>query len=461
MSGSILIRNGSLVMPDGVRAGDLLIAGQRIGAIGADLAPEAVDRVIDASGCTVLPGLVDPHTHIQLDTGIHRTADDWESGTRTAACGGVTTVIDFATQLPGQDGTAALAARLAEISDRAQIDYGLHMMLTALPEEDDTLDFWMASLVRSGIGSVKIYTTYRPNYFLDDDALLRVLRAAARCGVVVMVHCENDALVAAATRRLVDAGHTALAHHGRARPVLAEIEAAHRILFLAAHADPAAGPPAVYIVHCSASGTVDQVADARARGLPAHAETTPHHLILDESVYAGAHPEWGIMQPPLRAAGERDRLWTQLAAGSIATVGTDHCDYTVRSKQASPHFTETPGGVPGLETMLPLLATYGVAAGRITWSRLVELTSANPARIFGLASKGALAPGLDADVVVYDPRPERTIRAADLHDVAGYTPYEGMRVQGAVRDVFSRGRALVRDGVFVPAPGWGRRLEAG
>jgi len=482
MSDSVLIRDGTLVTREGELRGDLLIAGEQIAAIGPDLASEGAGRIVDATGCMVLPGVIDPHTHIQLDTGIYKTPDDWEAGTRTAACGGVTTVIDFATQFAGQDVRQALDARRMEIGDLAQIDYGLHMMLTALPESDGELDGWMADLRATGVNSAKVYTTYRPNYYEDDAALLRVLRAAAREGVVVMVHCENDSLVSAATSELVRTGQTSLANHGRARPALAEVEAAHRVLFLAdavgamhsqkilpqgklAASDEIraatgglarnASPLQVYIVHCSVSGTVNQVILATSRGQEAIAETTPQYLLLDETVYAGEHPEWGIMQPPLRPPAEKELLWAQVASGTIATIGTDHCDYTIAQKRLSPKFTETAGGIPGLETMLPLLVTHGVMQGRISWSRLAELTGANPARVFGLPRKGVLAPGYDADLVIYDPRIEGTIRAERLHNLAGYSPYEGWHVRGAVRDVFCRGRRLVRDGEFVPATGWG------
>ncbi len=437
---STLIRNGLLILPDGEREGDILIAGETIQALGASL--PAADHVVDASGCVVLPGLVDPHTHIVLDTGIYKTPDDWEVGTRTAACGGVTTVIDFATQFPGQDVRAALAAREAEVGGLAQIDYGLHMMLTQLPEDDAVLDGWMIDLLDLGINALKVYTTYKPNYYQADDALLRVFRAAAAHDVVVMIHCENDMLVAAARDALVKAGKTSLAYHGQARPALAEVEAANRALFLGR----AANDPTIYVVHCSASGTVTEVTQAAARGQRAIAETTVQYLTLDETVYTGPHPEWGIMQPPLRAPEEKEKLWAQVVAGEIATIGTDHCDYTIAQKREHTEFTKTPGGIPGLETMLPLLVTHGVAAGRIGWSRLAELTSTNPARIFGLKQKGALRVGGDADVVIYDPRVQTTIHSSRLHNLSGYTPYEGMTVQGAVRDVFVRGRQLVERG---------------
>jgi dihydropyrimidinase len=469
MSDTVLIRNGTLVTPEGELGGDLLMTGERIAAIGPGLSSEGASRVVDATGCMVLPGVIDPHTHIQLDTGIYKTPDDWEVGTRTAVCGGVTTVIDFATQFPGQDVRQALNARRAEIGGLAQIDYGLHMMLTALPPSDAELVGWMAGLLSAGVNSAKVYTTYRPNYYEDDAALLRVFRSAARHDVIVMVHCENDALVSAATSELVRTGRTSLSNHSLARPALAEVEAANRVLFLAhAVAGTPVGAqglaplhkPRVYIVHCSVSGTVEQVIRATASGQDAIAETTPQYLLLDETTYAGEHPEWGIMQPPLRAPEEKERLWAQVASRAISTIGTDHCDYTIAQKREHAEFTKTPGGIPGMETMLPLLVTHGVMRGRVSWSRLAELTSANPARIFGLRRKGALAPGYDADAVIYDPRVEGTIRAERLHNLAGYTPYEGWPVRGAVRDVFCRGRQLVRDGDFQPAPAWGRFVAA-
>ncbi len=456
MHSTTLIQKGVLITPEGERQGDLLLAGEEIAAIGSSLKVEGVDKVIDASGCVVLPGLVDPHTHILLDTGTYKTPDDWAVGTRTAACGGVTTVIDFATQFPSQDMHQAFAARQAEVGDLTQIDYSLHMQLTRLPEDDAVLDRWMTDLLAFGISAIKVYTTYRPNYYQTDDALLRAFRAAARHDLVVMVHCENDMLVSAAREALERSGKTALAYHGQARPALAEVEAANRVLFLGR----AGGDPQIYVVHCSVSGTVAEVAQARQRGQRAIAETTVQYLTIDETMYSGSHPEHGIMQPPLRAPEEKEKLWAQIVSGEIATIGTDHCDYTIGQKCEHTDFRKTPGGIPGLETMLPLLATHGVAAGRIGWSRLAELTSANPARIFGLARKGALRVGMDADVVIYDPRVETTIRADRLHNLAGYTPYEGMPVQGAVRDVFVRGRQLVQAGDFRPAPGWGRFTAA-
>lgn len=537
MTTSILIQHGTLITPTGEVLADLRLVDERIQGVGLDLEPEAGEEIIDARGCVVLPGLVDPHTHIQLDTGIYRTPDDWTVGTRTAACGGVTTVIDFATQFPGQDVRQAARERQEQTHDMTYVDYGLHMMLTQLPE-DDELDAWMEDLVAMGMPSVKVYTTYRPNYFQDDDSLLRVFRAAERHGVLVMVHCENDAMVTAATARLVAAGNTDLAYHGQGRPALAEVEAVHRCLLLAREANCP-----LYVVHCSSARSVDLVEAAVRNGQVAFAETCPQYLLLDEQLYAGEHPEWVIMQPPLRDLCEPDYLWERVSRGAVTSIGTDHCDYTLFQKhglqpldepdvqdalsvlsdderemvtlraglrdgwhrewgevartmgrsrdtvrrletdavrrlrdangaleaiqdagfvRGLPRlpFTETPGGIPGLETSLPLLATYGVAAGRLSWSQLSHLTSTNPARLFGLyPRKGALVPGADADVVIFDPSVEWTVTASELHSIAGYTPYQGRSLQGAVRTTISRGRVVYRGGEFLGERGWGHFVE--
>lgn len=451
MDETILISNGLVVTEEGVFPLDVLVQGQRIAALGQNVRSSQVDQVIDAEGCFVLPGVVDPHVHIQLDTGIYQTDDDWEIGTRVAAFGGVTTVIDFATQFPGQDVRQAVNARHAEVGHKAYVDYALHVMLTDLPQDDGTLQAWMHDLVALGTPSAKVYTTYRPNYYQDDAALLRVFRAAAQARVLVMVHAENDALVTAATERLVRAGRTSLAYHGMARPPLAEVEAVHRVLFLAREANCP-----VYIVHCSTDAAVSLVDAARCDGQVAFAETCPQYLLLDESAYAGPHPEWVIMQPPLRHRETVARQWEHLRAGRVHAIGTDHCEYRLNQKTATGNFTTTPGGIPGLETSLPLMVTYGVMRGNLSWPALVRMMSANPARLFGLyPRKGALLPGSDADIVIYDPRGTSRIQAGNMHGISGYTPYHGMEVKGRIRLTMVRGRIVVKEGELVGSPGWG------
>ncbi len=452
-SQTVLIQGGRLVTPDGVLEGDLLIQGERIKAVGQNLplAPDTV--VIEAQGLLVLPGIIDSHTHIALDTGIYRTPDDWFTGTRAAACGGVTTVVDFATQFPDQSLRQAVEARREEARD-AVIDYAFHVMVTDLPPGREGE---LADLLELGTPSIKLYTTYRPNYYADDATILRLMETAARLGILPLVHCENDALVTAQTQALVSAGKTSWRYHGQSRPALAEVEAVRRVLFLA----KAAHSP-VHIVHCSVAESVAAVMQARAEGQAVTCETCPQYLLLDSSRYEGPEPWRYILQPPLRAPEEPERLWSWVANGIVDFIATDHCDYTRAQKTAVDDFTRTPGGLPGMETLLPLMYTYGVAAGRLTLPQLAALLSANLARVWGLwPRKGALLPGSDADVVLYDPRPEGTVRAADLHHVAGYTPYEGMRVQGRVSMVFSRGQMIYREGEFVGRRGRGKFIPRG
>ncbi len=445
---TLLIKGGTLVIPEGTIEADLLIQGECIKAIGHSLSVPDDTVVVNAEGCCVLPGVIDAHTHIALDTGIYRTPDDWFTGTRAAACGGVTTVVDFATQFPGQTLREAVEARLEEARE-AVIDYGFHVMVTDLPPGREGE---LADLVKLGTPSVKLYTTYRPNYYADDATILRLMEACADLGIRSLVHCENDALVIAQTESLVAAGETGWRYHGHSRPALAEQEAVQRVLFLA----EAAGCP-VHIVHCSTARSVALVAEARDSGQVVSCETCPQYLLLDNAAYEGLEPWRYILQPPLRDPEEPDRLWAMVEAGMVNLIATDHCDYTKAQKTADDDFTRTPGGLPGMETLLPLMYTYGVAEGQLTFPQLVALLSANPARVWGLwPRKGALLPGSDADIIIYDPEQKDTIKAANLHHLAGYTPYEGLGVQGQVKMTISRGQIIYREGQFTGRKGRGR-----
>ena len=444
-SATMLVKGGTLVTPEGTLEADLLTQGERIKMIGRGLPVVDDTRVIDAAGCYVLPGVIDAHTHIALGTGIYKTPDDWFIGTRAAACGGVTTVVDFATQFPGQALREAVEARLEEAHD-AVIDYAFHVMVT------DAETVSLRDLLDLGTPSAKFYTTYRPNYYADDATILRVMETCADLGLLLLVHCENDALVTARTEALAAAGETGWRYHGRSRPALAEQEAVRRVLFLA----EAAGCP-VHIVHCSTARSVALVAEARDNGQEVTCETCPQYLLLDNAVYERPEPWRYILQPPLRAPEEPGLLWALLEAGMVDLIATDHCDYTAEQKTAQDNFMQTPGGLPGVETLLPLMVTYGVSEGNLTLPQLAALLSTNPARIWGLwPRKGALLSGSDADLVIYDPAPEGAVAAENLHQLAGYTPYEGMRVQGQVKATISRGRVIYREGQFVGRKGRGK-----
>ncbi|HQE91444.1 MAG TPA: dihydropyrimidinase [Anaerolineae bacterium] len=448
---SILIRGGTVVTPETMMDADLLIRGEQIQAIGHDLPVPRGAEVVEARDLLVLPGIIDAHAHIQLDTGIYASPGNWQTESCAAAFGGVTTVVDFATQFPGQSFAEALDARLAEAAP-ACIDYAFHIMVTDVPPGHEDV---LGDLVDLGIQSLKLYTTYRPNYYMDDAAILRLLEAAGRYGLTTLVHCENDALVTAQTQALIEAGDTGWRYHGASRPALAEQEAAARVLLLA----EAARAPVV-IVHNSTAKTTALVAEARARGQIAFCETCPQYLVLDNTLYAGGEPWRYILQPPLRDPQEREKLWPWVAGGEIDMIVTDHCDYTQTQKSAVDDFTQTPGGLPGLETLLPLMATYGVSDGYIAWTDIARLLAAGPAQVYNLwPRKGALLPGSDADVVLYDPTPTDAFTVERLHSAAGYTPYEGMRVQGRVISTLRRGTFLVRDGAFVGGDSAGMYLR--
>jgi dihydropyrimidinase len=319
------------------------------------------------------------------------------------------------------------------------------------------------------VPSIKLYTTYRPNYYADDATLLHTFRAMPK-NMIAMVHCENDAIVTDATKRLVEAGKTGWAYHGQARPPEAEVEAIYRVIHLAYEV---ARVP-VYVVHCSTDKSIwaaqPQVSLAWGRGT-AFCETCPQYFVMDDSRYTGSNAERFILQPPLRPSENQVDLNNNWIRDHLDVISTDHCDYTLAQKKEFREFTKTPGGLPGLETSFQLTYTYGVHLARewdsdefrtepIPLTRLARLMSTNAARIFGLyPQKGAILPGSDADLLIYDPGPEVVIRAQDMHTIGGYTPYEGMTVKGRVRTVLSRGEVLIEDGELHGEPGRGHFLR--
>ncbi|HML21203.1 MAG TPA: dihydropyrimidinase [Aggregatilinea sp.] len=457
-----IVRGGQVITSTAVVEGDVLIDGDRIAGIVAHGADGWADaEIIDAAGCYVFPGLIDPHTHIQLDTGIYQTSDDWQVGTMTAAFGGVTTVVDFATQFPGMTFRQALDARLDEAKP-ALIDYGFHMMVTDLPHDPEKARAWLAELRDMGVPSIKLYTTYRPNYYADDALFLHTFRAMPR-DMIAMIHCENDSIVSDATARLVEAGRTTWVSHGIARPPEAEVEAIRRMIYLSKVAGAA-----IYIVHCSTDESIRTVAEAKqdANRPALYCETCPQYFWLNDGRYNSDNAEKFILQPPLRPRDWMVDLleWNDALSGVV----TDHCDYTLAQKREFTEFTKTPGGLPGLETSFQLTYTYAVEEPRyrvdvgtpLALPELARLMSTEPARIFGLyPRKGAILPGSDADLMIYDPEPEVVIRAAEQHTVAGYTPYEGFKVKGRVRTVISRGDVLVHEGQLHGEPGRGQFLH--
>ena len=452
----LLVKGGQIVSGQGIITADVLVEGERISALLSPGTDAESDSVIDAGDAYVLPGVIDAHTHIKLDTGIYATVDDWAVGTRSAALGGVTTVLDFANQIVGRPFEDALAARRAE-AEGACIDYAFHMVVLDPLQDTAALRRDLHELLEMGVTSIKLFTTYRPNYYLDDAAILRVFRAMPE-GMLAMVHCENDSIVTDATQRLVAQGRTGWQYHAQARPDEAEAEAVHRILYLAQRASAR-----VYIVHNStpmATRAVNQMRDQRSGWTRVYCETCPQYVLLHDGVYEGEHPEHFILQPPLRNAAHMEELRRLVEAGMIDVLATDSCDYSLDQKNADPNFTKTLGGLPGIETLLPLMFT--TFSQRVGMQRLVQMLAENPAKLFGLfPRKGVILPGSDADIVIYDPQGEGTVRATDMHYRAGYSPFDGMPVRGRVRSVLSLGDVIVNEGFFLGAAGRGQFLAGG
>jgi len=437
-----------VVTATGERAADVLVDGEKIVEVGPGIHTDG--SVLDATGLLVLPGIVDPHTHLLLDTGTARTVDDFSSGSASAAAGGVTTYLDFAPQLRSQTFAAALEARRALIDGQSYVDYGIHLNITHLPP---TWERDLDALVEAGVTSAKIYTTYRDTIFYADDwTWYQLMQRSGRAGLLVQVHAENDAIVEGMARLLMDEGKTSLRYHGAARPGVAEAEAVARgLLFSRVTGSP------VYFVHLSTPMAVDLVAEARRCGVRAIAETCPHYLVLDDSRYEEPDAARYLMTPPLRDARSQAQLWERVQRGDVQSIGSDHCGFSLADREGIDDFTRVSPGIPGVETSLLLLYSFGVLANRLTLPDLIRLLSANPARIFGLwPRKGDLAPGFDADILIFDPRPQRVLSAAELHSRAGFSPYEGLTVTGRVSTTIVRGQVVYQNGKVVGKPDFGR-----
>jgi dihydropyrimidinase len=447
----LVIANGTLVTAEATVRADLGISGERIAAIGARL--DGLETM-DATGMLVLPGAVDEHVHLQMPVACVTSSDDFFTGTRAAACGGTTTVIDFAEPEEGQTLIEALAARRAEADGRVAIDYGLHMTLSHAG--DETLA-QVPACIEAGSASFKLYMAYA-GLRLDDGGLLRALAGLRQHGGRALVHAENHHAIVYLTARALAEGRTGPENHPLTRPAVMESEAIHRLLALA----HVAGAPLV-LAHLSCALGLEQVRAARARGQTVWVETCPQYLLLDEAETrrAGFEGAKFVMSPPLRRQEDRVALWAGLAAGEVDTVATDHCPffYATQKTRGRGDFSRIPGGAPGVETRLALLYTHGVRAGRLTAERWVEVCCTEPARRFGLAPrKGTLAVGADADVVIFDPERRATLSFETLHQNVDYCPYEGWEVQGYPLAVLSRGEVIVRDGQFLGAAGRGRFL---
>jgi dihydropyrimidinase len=451
-----LIRNGRVVTAvDDYRA-DVLIEGETVSTIGAKLDVEA-DVVIDAAGKLVIPGGIDPHTHMELPFGGTQASDDFRTGTIAAAHGGTTTIIDFAVQYKGQALREGLDAWHAKAEGKAVVDYGFHLVVTDL-EDGRVPELYKA--MDEGVSSFKLFMAY-PGVFLADDAtIFRAMSAAGGRGGLICMHAENGIVINEIIKRALAEGRTAPKYHALTRPTIAEAEGVHRAIRLSEMAEAP-----VYIVHLSCADSLNQVREARDRGLPAFAETCPQYLFLDIDDYGeGFEGAKYVMTPPLRERWNQEELWKGLKTDDLQVISTDHCPFCMKEQKelGRDDFSKIPNGAPGVEHRMSLIYDGGVAAGRVSLNRFVELTSTAAAKMFGLfPRKGTIAVGSDADIVVFDPEREQTISAATHHMNVDYSAYEGRKVKGVVETVLSRGRVVVEGGEFKGKAGDGRFLKRG
>ena len=435
----LVVAGGTVVNPGGSIQADLSVAGGRIEHIGADLPRDDIE-VIDATGMLVLPGVVDVHTHVRVSDPEH--PDRFERDLQAAAHGGTTTVLAFNNPGTGisEQGSTSLLRGLEEFRERtagrAAIDYGLCAVVSA--QQPDALDE-LPELIRRGVPTFKAFMVY--DFAVADDVLPRLLRTAARHGGMLMLHCEDPAIIDPLVADALARGDIGPQHHALTRPPEAEARATRRAIELARQAQAP-----LYVVHLSCEGALEAVAEAKARGEPVYAETCPHYLTFTDDLYADpddAEVIKRVISPPLRSRTDVDALWGGLRDGILDVVASDHVPDRLDTEKRlpAPPFPEISNGAPGIETLLSVAYSVGVAEGRIGVERLVEVLSATPARLFGLATKGELAVGRDADLVVWDPAARRTLSQASLHHTSDFTPYEGLEVRGAPVQVLSRGRS--------------------
>ena len=455
-----LIKNGRVITAADDYIADVFIDGSTVSLIGANLQVDA-DKIIDATDKYVIPGAIDPHTHMELPFGGTFASDDFTTGTRAAAWGGTTTIVDFAVQGHGQTLQEGLDAWHAKARGKCAIDYGFHLICTQFGEGDAPQLHRIMD--EEGVSSFKLFMAY-PNVFLMDDATIyRVMKAAGPRGGLTMIHAENGIVINEIVQETLEAGHTAPKYHAISRPSAMEAEAVHRV---AAISHQAKAP--VYIVHVSCAEALDEIKLARDKGWNVHGETCTQYLFLDESVYdeegfdgfAGAKY---VMTPPIRSQSNHEPLWDGLKNGSLELVSTDHCPFFLKGQKelGRGDFTKIPNGGPGVEPRLPLVY-WGAMQHGFTLNRWVEMTSTAAAKRFGMyPRKGTIAVSSDADIVIFDPNKAVTWGALREHMNTDYSLFEGMKTTGDVETVLLRGKVIVEDGEYVGAAGDGEFLKRG
>ena len=450
-----LIKPGTVVTASDTNKTDVLIDGEKVAAIGSGLSGSA-DQVIDAENRYVMPGAIDVHTHMELPFGGTFASDDFATGTAAAAWGGTTTIVDFAVQTFGQSLRQGLDQWHKKAEGKAYIDYGFHMIVR---EINDSILKEMDALVDEGVPSFKLFMAYPGVFMLDDASIFRAMSRTASNGGLIMMHAENGGAIDVLVQRYLAEGKGDPINHGLTRPASMEGEATGRAIALSRLAEVA-----VYIVHLSSKEALDAVREARDDGASTFAETCPQYLYLtlDDLARPGFEGAKYVCSPPLRPASHHDELWKGLLQDDLQLVATDHCPFHFKGQKEMGRgdFSKIPNGLPGVEDRFSLIFHGGVNSGRITLNRFVELVATAPAKMFGLfPRKGTIAPGSDADIVIFNPRVERTLSAKTHHMNVDYSCYEGMTVKGLPEVVMQRGNVLVRDGKFQGTKGAGQFLR--
>jgi len=451
-----IIKNGTVVTAIDSYPADVAITAGKIVAIGADLPIENATKTIDATNRLVLPGGIDVHTHLDMPFGGTTSADDFETGTRAAAFGGTTTLIDFAIQYKGQPLRQAFDTWMSKASSKAVCDYAFHCIMTDISGGQLSE---MNDLVREGVTSFKLFMAYPGVFMLDDGSIFKALQTTSKNGGLICMHAENGSAIDVIVQQALAEGKKAPKYHALTRPTTAEAEATSRAIALA----EMAGAP-IYIVHLSCNEALEKVREARDRGLPVYAETCPQYLYLsienfDAPGFEGAKY---VFTPPLREKWHQEKLWNGLKRDHLQVVSTDHCPFCFKEQKelGKDDFTKIPNGGPGVENRMSLIYSGGVAGGRFSASRFVELVSTTPAKLFGLyPRKGTIAVGSDADLVIFDPKRKHTISAKTHHMRVDYSMFEGIEVTGMPDVVLSRGQVVVDKDNFLGRPGQGQFLR--
>jgi dihydropyrimidinase len=451
-----IIRNGSVVTATDTYVADVAVSNGKIAAIGASLPIENASKIIDATNKLVLPGGIDVHTHLDMPFGGTTSADDFETGTRAAAFGGTTTLIDFAIQYKGQPLRKAFDTWMGKASGKAVCDYAFHCIVTDISGGQLSE---MNDLVHEGVTSFKLFMAYPGVFMLDDGSIFKALQTTSKNGGMVCMHAENGSAIDVIVQQALAEGKKAPKYHALTRPTTAEAEATSRAIALA----EMAGAP-IYIVHLSCNDALEKVREARDRGLPVYAETCPQYLYLsienfDAPGFEGAKY---VFTPPLREKWHQEKLWNGLKCDHLQVVSTDHCPFCFKEQKelGRDDFTKIPNGGPGVEHRMSLIYSGGVASGRFSANRFVELVSTTPAKLFGLyPRKGTIAVGSDADLVIFDPKRKHTISAKTHHMRVDYSMFEGIEVTGMPDVVLSRGKAVVEGDKFLGRAGQGEFLK--